>query len=68
MRIFGLNGKLAPRYIGPFTITALRGEVSYEFALPEKLLKVHNVFHASQLKKFFDMPAQEAQKTYVDII
>src|SRR4051812_20317595 len=27
MRRFGLKGKLAPRYIGPFTITSRRGEV-----------------------------------------
>ena len=26
---FGIKGKLAPRYIGPFCILAKRGEVAY---------------------------------------
>jgi hypothetical protein len=59
---------LAPRYIGPFTITALRGEVAYELALPEKLSKVHNVFHVSQLKKCFNKPEEEDLKTSLDSI
>src|SRR4051812_2748532 len=62
MRRLGLKGKLAPRYIGPFTITARRGEIAYELALPEKLSKVHNVFHVSQLKKCFAKPEEEARK------
>ena len=27
---FGIKGKLAPRYIGPFRILAKRGEVAYQ--------------------------------------
>ena len=68
MRRFGIKGKLAPRYIGPFAITARRGEVAYELALPEKLSRVHNVFHVSQLKKCFDKPEEEAWNTSLDII
>ena len=68
MRRFGIKGKLAPRYIGPFAITARRGEVAYELALPEKLSKVHNVFHVSELKKCFDKPEEEARKTSLDVI
>jgi hypothetical protein len=48
---FGVKGKLAPRYIGPFQIQARRGEVAYQFSLPENLSTVHDVFHVSQLKK-----------------
>ena len=31
---FGVKGKLAPRYIGPFRILACRGLVAYQLELP----------------------------------
>jgi hypothetical protein len=48
---FGVKGKLAPRYIGPYQILARRGEVANQLSLPENLSVVHDVFHVSQLKK-----------------
>jgi hypothetical protein len=48
---FGVKGKLAPRYIGPFLILEQCGPVAYRLQLPETLSIVHNVFHVSQLKK-----------------
>jgi hypothetical protein len=48
---FGVKGKLAPRYIGPFLILKRYGPVAYRLQLPETLSIVHNVFHVSQLKK-----------------
>jgi hypothetical protein len=50
-RRFGVKGKIAPRYIGPYQIQARRGEVAYHLSLPESPLAVHDVFHVSQLKK-----------------
>ena len=53
---FGIKGKLAPRYAGPFPIIAKRGKVSYQLQLPEEFLDVHDVFHVSQLKHCFKDP------------
>jgi hypothetical protein len=48
---FGIKGKLAPRYIGPYPIIDKYGPTSYQVELPTKLSWVHNVFHVSQLKR-----------------
>jgi hypothetical protein len=48
---FGVKGKLAPQYIGPFPILEQCGPVAYRLQLPETSSTVHNVFHVSQLKK-----------------
>ena len=49
---FGKRGKLSPRYIGPFEVLKLVGEVAYELALPPGLSGVHTVFHVSMLKRY----------------
>jgi hypothetical protein len=48
---FKIQGKLAPRYIGPFKMLEQRGEVAYLLELPPQLSDVHDVFHVSQLRK-----------------
>jgi hypothetical protein len=56
---FGVKGKLAPRYIGPYQIQARRREVAYQLSLPENLSDVHDVFHVSQLKKCLREPEEQ---------
>ena len=52
----GIKGKLAPRYIGPFTVLERRGRVAYQLELPVNLSQVHDVFHVSQLRRCFKDP------------
>jgi hypothetical protein len=59
VRRFGVKGKLAPRYVGPYQILARRGEVACQLSLPEGLSEVHDVFHVSQLKKCLRVPEEQ---------
>jgi hypothetical protein len=54
---FGVKGKLAPRYIGPYEVIEVCGPVAYRIQLPKRFSAVHNVFHVTQLKK--GMPVSE---------
>jgi hypothetical protein len=53
---FSIKGKLALRYIGPYSIIDKYAPTSYQVELPSKLLGVHNVFHVSQLKRCLKPP------------
>jgi hypothetical protein len=44
---YGVKGKLAPLYIGPFLILEQYGPIAYKVQLPEPLSIVHKVFHVS---------------------
>jgi hypothetical protein len=57
VRYFGIKGKLAPRYIGPYPIIDKYGPTSYQVQLSSKLSGVHNVFHVSQLKRCLKTPS-----------
>jgi hypothetical protein len=47
---FGIKGKLASRYIGPYEIVEACGRNVFHVC-HSKMSAIHNVFHVSQLKK-----------------
>ena len=49
---FYKQGKLSPRYIGPFEVFKRVGTVAYRLALPPSLSSVHAVFQVSMLRKY----------------
>ena len=44
---FGVRGKLAPHYVGPYKVMEQCGPVAYRLQFLEILSIVHNVFHVS---------------------
>ncbi|XP_024027185.1 uncharacterized protein LOC112093286 [Morus notabilis] len=63
---FGVKGKVAPRYIGPFLIVQRVGVVAYRLTLPPELSHVHDVFHVSMLQK--SQPDREAVVQWYDVL
>lgn len=67
MKRFGMAGKLAPRFIGPYPITARRGEAAYQLELPVELIGVHNVFHVFRLKKCLRVPEEQVSLEIINV-
>jgi hypothetical protein len=44
---FGLRGKLAPRYAGPYEVTEICEPMAYRVQLPPPLAAIHDIFHVS---------------------
>ena len=61
MHHFGVHGKLAPRYVGPYQILKQCNPVAYRLQLPDILSGVHDVFHVSQLKKCLWVPNEAVE-------
>ena len=55
---FGVRGKLAPRYVGPYKVLERCGTIAYRLQLLDILSVVHNVFHVSQIKKYLWVPEE----------
>ncbi|KAK8590195.1 hypothetical protein V6N13_088971 [Hibiscus sabdariffa] len=64
---FGKNGKLSPRYIGPFEVTKKVGPVAYRLALPPEFDKIHNVVHVSMLRRYRSDPSHVLEPEEVEL-
>jgi hypothetical protein len=64
---FGIKGKLAPRYIGPYEIKETCGPVAYQLKLPPPMSAIRNVFHVSQLKKCVRLPREVLSEPELEI-
>ncbi|WVZ81254.1 hypothetical protein U9M48_028649 [Paspalum notatum var. saurae] len=64
---FGVKGKLAPRYVGPFKITEQCGPIAYLLELPPHQAAVHDVFHVMQLKKCLRVPEEAVDTSQIQI-
>jgi hypothetical protein len=53
---FRKKRKLSPRFVGPFEITQRMGRLAYRIALPPDLVRTHDVFHVSMLRKYITNP------------
>jgi hypothetical protein len=66
LRHFKVRGKLGPKFIGPFKITEMRGEVAYQVELLPQLSDVHNMFYVSQLKKYLRVLEEQVSMKDLD--
>ena len=55
---FGVKGKLAPRFVGPYRVLERIGEVANKLESPEGLSGVHDVFHVSPVE---EVPCRDGQ-------
>ena len=62
---FGVKGKLAPRYVGPYEIIEKINPVAYQVALPPDMEHMHNVFHISMLRDYLRDPFHVIELTRV---
>ncbi|TYK17673.1 pol protein [Cucumis melo var. makuwa] len=53
---FEKKRKISPRFVGPFEILERIGPVAYRFVLSPSFSAVHDVFHASMLRKYVADP------------
>ena len=64
---FGIKGKLAPRYIGPYPIVERCGPVAYRLDLPANLSTIHNIFHVSQLRLCLRVPTEAVESDSIQL-
>jgi hypothetical protein len=64
---FGIEGKLAPRYVGPFEILEVCRLVAYRLQLSPQLAAVHNVSHVSQLRNCMKTPTEIIDSQAIEI-
>ncbi|XP_052466557.1 uncharacterized protein LOC128022809 [Carassius gibelio] len=51
-----ISNKLAPKFIGPFTVTKIISPVTVRLKLPPTYRRIHPAFHVSKIKPVFHSP------------
>ena len=64
---FWENGKLSPRFIGPYEVIEKVGPMAYRLALPLELEKIHNVFHVSMLRRYRSNPSHVVSSETIEL-
>ena len=64
---FGENGKLSPRFIGPYEVIEKVGPAAYRLALPPDLEKIHNVFPVSMLRRYRSDPSHVVSSETIEL-
>lgn len=64
---FGKQGKLSPRYNGPYEIIERVGPLAYRLALPPELSAVHDVFHVSMLRRYRSDPSHIIPESEMEV-
>ena len=64
---FGKKGKLGPRFIGPYEGIEKVGPMAYRLTLPPELEKIHNVFHASMLRRYRSDPSHVVSSEVIEL-
>ncbi|KAL2252726.1 UNVERIFIED_CONTAM: Transposon Tf2-11 polyprotein [Sesamum indicum] len=64
---FGKQGKLSPRYIGPYEIIERIGPLAYRLALQAELSQIHDVFHVSMLQRNRSDPSHIIHEPEIEI-
>ena len=59
IKLKGVSAKFAPRWIGPYLVTHVRG-TAVSLQLPPELAKLHPTFHSSLVKPFHGAPTEPA--------
>ena len=59
--------KLAPRWVGPFTIVRRIGETAYGLDLKQKYARLHPVFHVLLLKEHLAVGASPAPPDPIEV-
>ena len=65
---FWKNGKLSPRFIGPYEIIEKVGPVAYRLALPPNLEKIHNLIHVFMLRRYRSDPSHVVSSETIELI
>ncbi|XP_020551673.1 uncharacterized protein LOC105167804 [Sesamum indicum] len=64
---FGRQGKLSPRYVGPYEIIERIGLLAYRLALPAESSQIHDVFYVSMLRGYWSDPSHIIRQPKIEI-